>query len=514
MAEFKGHLILWWKSLKEIGGNIMAKTILSMKNVTKRYPGVTALNKVSVDFQEGEVHALLGENGAGKSTLIKVLSGAITNDEGTIEIDNQIFEKMTPKYSREHGVEVIYQEYNLVNALTVAENISLGFQKRGFVDYKAMDKITNDIFKPYGIDIDPRARVKDLSPAYQQLVEIAKAISKNSKIIVMDEPTAQLTVSEVESLYSIIRELKKRKTTIIYISHRMEEIFEITDRVTVMRDGEYIDTINTKDTNRQELINLMVGRELNEKHPTRDGMDKDDVVLEVKNLTGVRNEGVSFKLRKGEILGFSGLVGAGRTELVRAIFGADKKSSGEIYVKGEKVKIKSPTDAISYGIGLVPEDRKMQGCFLSMTIEWNMAITNIKELSKGNILNFNRIAKQAEIYKEKLRIKASSIHQKVGNLSGGNQQKVVVAKVLAGNSDIVIFDEPTRGIDVGARQEIYGLMNELTKEGKSIIMISSDMEELLGMSDRIIVLCEGKVAGEIEKENFAQNLILEMASID
>ena len=492
----------------------MAQTILSMKNITKRYPGVVALNNVSVDFEEGEVHALLGENGAGKSTFIKVLSGAVTNDEGTIEIDNEVFDKMTPKISREHGVEVIYQEYNLVNALTVAENICLGFKKSGLVDYKTMDKITNDIFEPYGINIDPRARVKDLSPAYQQLVEIAKAISKNSKIIVMDEPTAQLTVSEVESLYSIIRELKKRKTTIIYISHRMEEIFEITDRVTVMRDGEYVDTMKTKETNRQDLINLMVGRELSEKYPARDRKDENDVVLEVKNLTSARNENVSFDLKKGEILGFSGLVGAGRTELVRAVFGADKKYTGEIFVNGEKVKIKSPTDAIKYGIGLVPEDRKMQGCFLNMTIEWNMVITNIKKLSKGNILNFKKIKKQAEEYRDKLRIKASSIYQKVGNLSGGNQQKVVVAKVLAGNSDIIIFDEPTRGIDVGARQEIYSLMTDLTKEGKSIIMISSDMEELIGMSDRIIVLCEGKIAGEIDRENFAQNLILEMASID
>lgn len=492
----------------------MAKTILSMKNITKSYPGVVALNNVSVDFEEGEVHALLGENGAGKSTLIKVLSGAVQNDDGTIEIDDQVFNKMTPKISRNHGIEVIYQEYNLVNALTVAENICLGFKKSGLVDYKTMEKISNDIFKPYGINIDPKAKVKDLSPAYQQLVEIAKAISKNSKIIVMDEPTAQLTVSEVESLYSIIRELKKRKTTIIYISHRMEEIFEITDRVTVMRDGKYIDTIKTKDTNRKELINLMVGRELTEKYPARNCIDKEDVVLDVRHLTGVKNEDISFNLKRGEILGFSGLVGAGRTELVRAIFGADKKSAGEIYINGEKAKIKSPIDAINYGIGLIPEDRKQQGCFLNMTIEWNISITNIKKFAKMSFINFDKIKKQAEEYTDKLSIKASSIHQRVGNLSGGNQQKVVVAKVLAGNSDIIIFDEPTRGIDVGARQEIYSLMTELTNEGKSIIMISSDMEELMGMSDRILVLCEGKLVGEVAKEDFEQTLLLDMASID
>jgi len=492
----------------------MAQTVLSMKNISKRYPGVVALNNVSVDFEEGEVHALLGENGAGKSTLIKVLSGAVTNDEGTIELDGKTFEKMTPKESREHGVEVIYQEYNLVDALTVAENICLGYKKSGIVDYKEMEKIALSIFEPYGININPKSKVKDLSPAYQQLVEIAKAISKDSKIIVMDEPTAQLTVSEVESLYSIIRELKKRKTTIIYISHRMEEIFEITDRVTVMRDGEYIDTIKTKETTRQNLINLMVGRELTEKYPTRDCIDQDDAVLEVRHLTGVKNEDISFKLKKGEILGFSGLVGAGRTELARAIFGADKKSAGEIFINGEKAKIKSPTDAINYGIGLVPEDRKMQGCFLNMTIEWNISITNIKKFARFSFINFEKIKNQAKEYTEKLNIKASSIHQKVGNLSGGNQQKVVVAKVLAGNSDIIIFDEPTRGIDVGARQEIYSLMTDLTNEGKSIIMISSDMEELMGMSDRIMVLCEGKLVGEVAKEDFDQTLLLDMASID
>ena len=491
----------------------MSETILSMKDITKRYPGVVALNKVSVDFHKGEVHALLGENGAGKSTLIKVLSGAIENDEGSIDIDGCTYEKMTPKISRSHGIEVIYQEYNLINSLTVAENICLGAKSKGLVDYKEMEQITNDIFKPYNINIHPKTLVRDLSPAHQQLVEIAKAISKNAKIIVMDEPTAQLTVSEVENLYDIIRTLQKKNVTIIYISHRMEELFTITDRVTIMRDGQYVTTVKTDETDRKSLISLMVGRELTETYPGRDCI-KDEVVLEVKNLTGYKNEDVSFKLKKGEILGFSGLVGAGRTELMRAVFGADKKHSGQIFIKGKNVDIKSPKIAIMNGIGLIPEDRKWQGCFLNMTIEWNIAITNIRKLSRRFVVNEARVKAQAEEYVNKLNIKTPSILQKAGNLSGGNQQKVVLAKVLAGDSDIIIFDEPTRGIDVGARHEIYLLMSELVKQGRSIIMISSDMEELLGMSDRIIVLREGKVSGELAREEFSQNQILELASLE
>lgn len=491
----------------------MGETILSLRNITKRYPGVVALDDVSIDFEKGEVHALLGENGAGKSTLIKVISGAIENDEGTISVDGQTYERMTPKISRGHGIEVIYQEYNLINSLTVAENICLGEQGKGLVNYKAMEKIASSIFDPYNIKIDPRAMVRELTPAHQQLVEIAKAISKDARMIVMDEPTAQLTVTEVEHLYDIIHKLKEKGVTIIYISHRMEELFTITDRVSVMRDGQYVDTLVTAETNRQELIALMVGRELTESYPTRNCI-KEEVTLEVKNLEGFKSHNISFQLRKGEILGFSGLVGAGRTELMRAVFGADKRFGGQIYVNGKEAQINSPKDAIKHGIGLIPEDRKWQGCFLNMTIEWNIGITNIKELSKGALVDNKKVQQQAEDYTEKLRIKTPSIYQKAGNLSGGNQQKVVLAKVLAGNSDIIIFDEPTRGIDVGARHEIYTLMSDLVEQGKSIIMISSDMEELVGMSDRIIVLCEGQVTGQLKREEFAQNRILEMASIN
>lgn len=489
----------------------MEDIVLSLKNITKRYPGVVALNNVSIDFTKGEVHALLGENGAGKSTLIKVLSGAVKNDEGNIIVDGKIYEWMSPKISRGHGIEVIYQEYNLINSLSVAENICLGEKSDGLVNYKRMREKVKNIFEEFNIEINPDKKVRDLSPALQQLVEIAKAISKDAKIIVMDEPTAQLTLSEVENLYKIIETLKKNGVTIIYISHRLEELFKITDRVSIMRDGKYIKTINTRETDRKELISLMVGRTLSESYPKRDCI-KEEVTLEVKNVSGLKNSNISFNIKKGEILGLAGLVGAGRTELVRVLFGADKKLSGDIYIKGRKVNIKSPKQALANGIGLIPEDRKNQGCFLRKSIKWNTVISNIREISKNGFVNSESELKQANDYKDKLRIKTPSIDQLVSNLSGGNQQKVVLAKVLSTNSDIIIFDEPTRGIDVGARHEIYNIMSELVESGKSIIMISSDMEELLGMADRVIVLCEGKVSGEVLKEEFSQSKILELAS--
>lgn len=484
---------------------------MQMKHITKRYPGVVALNDVSVDFEAGQVHALLGENGAGKSTLIKVLSGAVENDEGQIFIGGQEYSKMTPLISRTHGVEVIYQEYNLIPSLTVAENICLGGKMHGLSNKKEMVKITQEIFDHYQIDINPRMYVRELSPAQQQLVEITKAISKDAKIIVMDEPTAQLTMSEVQKLYEIIRNLKAKNCTIIYISHRLEELFEITDCVTVMRDGCYVTTVNTAETDRDKLIALMVGRELTNTYPDRN-CATDEVVLEIENVSSYRNDNCSFVLHKGEILGMSGLVGAGRTELMRAVFGADKRLGGKIRLNGKEVNIRSPRGALAAGIGLIPEDRKEQGCFLNMTIEWNIAISNIRNLTKNRLVSKKMIAAQAEEYQKKLNIKTPSLQQRVGNLSGGNQQKVVLAKVMAANTDILIFDEPTRGIDIGARHEIYQLMTELVKEGKSIIMISSDMEELLGMSDRIVVLSEGRISGEVQKEDFSQERVLSLAS--
>lgn len=487
------------------------ETILKMNGIVKRYPGVVALNNINVEFKKGEVHALLGENGAGKSTLIKVLSGAVENDEGFVEINGERYDRMSPLISRNHGIEVIYQEYNLVPGLTVAENICLGRQMKGIVNKKEMIKITEQLFEKHHIDISPKAYVKELSTAQQQLVEISKAISKEARIIVMDEPTAQLSMSEVETLYDMIRDLKAKGTTIIYISHRLEELFAITDRITIMRDGEYVDTVNTKDATRDQLITLMVGRELNDSYPVRNCV-KEEVVLKVEDLSGYDNDHVSFELHRGEILGLAGLVGAGRTELVRTIFGADKKLAGKVYVNGQEKRIHSPEDAIRAGIGLIPEDRKGQGCFLNNTIEWNISIGNIRKMTKNRLIDKKKIRSQAESYQDLLSIKTPSLSQKVGNLSGGNQQKVVLAKVLAADTDIIFFDEPTRGIDIGARHEIYTMMSRLVEEGKSILMVSSDMEELIGMSDRIIVLSEGKITGVLDKSDFRQEQIMSLAS--
>lgn len=489
------------------------KVVLKMQGITKLYPGVVALDDVSLSVLEGEVHALLGENGAGKSTLIKVLSGAVKNDKGSIELNGKTFEHMTPLEARENGVEVIYQEYNLIPGLTVAENVCLGSQMHGIVDKKQQVRTTQEIFDRYHIHLDPNVLVGSLPPAKQQLVEITKAISKEPKIIVMDEPTAQLTMAEVDNLYKIIENLKSKGTSIIFISHRMDELFAVTDRVTIMRDGQYVTTVNTKETDRDELITLMVGRELKSSGP-RNSSATNEIVLKVENVSGYVNENCSFELKKGEILGVAGLVGAGRTELMRVIFGADKKLSGRIFVNGKEVQIKSPEDAIRCGIGLIPEDRKMQGCFLNQTIEWNISMGNIRSLTTGNLVDEKKIAKAAEEYKETLNIKTPSVKQLVRNLSGGNQQKVVLAKVLLADTDIIIFDEPTRGIDVGARAEIYALMDKLASSGKSLIMVSSDMEELLGMSDRIIVLAEGKITGELQRSEFSQETILSMASLD
>ena len=484
-----------------------------MEGITKLYPGVVALDKVNLSVREGEVHALLGENGAGKSTLIKVLSGAVRNEEGSIRINGKTFDHMTPLEARENGVEVIYQEYNLIPWLSVAENVCLGSQMHGLVNLKEQARKTQEIFDRYNIHLDPRVTVASLPPAKQQLVEITKAISKDPKIIVMDEPTAQLTMAEVDNLYRIIETLKQKGTSIIFISHRMEELFAVTDRVTIMRDGQYITTVNTSETNRDELIALMVGRELKNDGP-RKSCASDETVLKVENVSGYVNEDCSFELKRGEILGVAGLVGAGRTELMRLIFGADKKLGGKVFINGSEANIKCPDDAIRNGIGLIPEDRKMQGCFLNQTIEWNISLGNIRSLTTGRLVDDRKIADAAEKYQKMLNIKTPSVKQLVRNLSGGNQQKVVLAKVLLADTDIIIFDEPTRGIDVGARAEIYALMDDLVHKGKSLIMVSSDMEELLGMSDRIIVLSEGRITGELTRPEFSQETILSMASID
>jgi ribose transport system ATP-binding protein len=490
-----------------------AKVVLSLKEIIKRYPGVLALDHFSIDFYEGEVHALLGENGAGKSTLIKSVAGAIDLDGGIINIGGQDFQQMTPRLSRNLGIEVIYQEFNLVPPLSAAENIFLGDKVTDglLVDYKAMKSKAKEIFDQFKVDIDPAALVRDLSPARQQIVEIAKAVSKNVKILIMDEPSAPLSVSEVDSMFDIIRQLKQQGVTIIYISHRLEEVFRISDRVTVMRDGRYVATKLTAETNRKELINLMVGRELKEVFPSRTIVPI-ETAFEIKNLSGNGDTDINLSVKKGEILGLAGLVGSGRTELAMLLFGAASSTGGKILVNGKAVKIKSPTQAINSRIGLLPEDRKLLGLFLEFGVGWNISFPVVRRLSKNGIVDRKKEKEIAQRYKEQLDIKTPNLEQQLKNLSGGNQQKVVLAKSLAAEPDILIFDEPTRGIDVGAKQEIYKLMSALANNGIAIIMISSDMEELLGMSDRIIVLCEGKVAGEVQKEQFSQDYILDLAS--
>lgn len=486
--------------------------VLSLKNITKIYPGVVALDDVSVDFRQGEIHALLGENGAGKSTLIKTISGAIAPDMGTIGFgDGHTYTSMTPFTARRHGVEVIYQEFNLVESLSIAENIYLG-EKAGWQhDGKKLERRAKNLFDEWHIDLDPSAEVESLSPAKKQLVEICKSISRDVKILIMDEPTAPLSAAEVEIMFRIVEGLKKKGVTIIYISHRMEEIFRITDRVTIMRDGRYVQTVDTAATNRQELVRFMVGRELKESYPVRKH-PCGDVVLEVRELCGNGDNNITFSVRSGEIFGLAGLVGSGRTEIVNVIFGAVPKESGSVLVNGNEVDFRSPSDAIRQGIGLIPEDRKFLGCLQEMSIRFNVSLAALKQCCKGGVIDDKKEFELVSQYKDVLHIKTPSLMQDVKNLSGGNQQKVVLAKSLAVNPQILIFDEPTRGIDVGAKQEIYRLMNELADQGKAIIMVSSDLEELLGMSDRIGVLYEGTYAGELEKQEFDSKVVIGLAS--
>lgn len=489
----------------------MGKKILSLKNITKKYPGVTALDDVSMDFYEGEVHALLGENGAGKSTLIKIIAGAIAPTSGTIEFEGNVYNEMTPQKAKEYGVEVIYQEFNLVECLTVAENICFGERYGKFVNYKHMQEVAKEAFDMFGVDIDPKAGVYELPSSKQQIVEISRAIFRKARILIMDEPSAPLSVVEVEKMFNVVRKLKEQGVCIIYISHRMEELFEISDKVSIMRDGKYITTLNTKETNRQELVNYMVGRELKETFPAKKP-PTDKVVLKVKNLTGNGDTDISLEVHEGEILGLGGLVGAGRTELVRMIYGADKAHSGKIYVEGQQIHPKSPAAAIQEGIGMIPEDRKRHGCLLTRSIKVNTTLSCIRNISKFGFVSKKKEQEITEYYIDYMKTKTPGMEQMVGNLSGGNQQKVVIAKTLASNCKVIIFDEPTRGIDVGAKQEIYKLIARLADEGKAIIMISSEMEELIGLSDRIMVLHEGKIAGELKKEEFSQARILDIAS--
>lgn len=488
--------------------------ILKLENIRKTYPGVVALDGVSIDIRRGEIHALVGENGAGKSTLIKTCTGAVIPDSGKITVDSKEFSSFTPKMSEENGIAVIYQEFNLVGELSVAENIFLGraIRKGIIVDKKKMSEKAAEVFKELDIKIDPEVLVSNLTVGYQQIVEIAKAISQNAKILIMDEPSAPLTNQEVDSMFKMVDRLKEKGVTIIYISHRMNEIFRLSDRVTVMRDGKKIDTLITSETDVNSLVSLMVGRELNETYPQRKFSIKQENLLEVKGLNGNGIHDINFSIKKGEVLGFAGLIGAGRTELAELIFGVKEKTSGQIFMNGKEVTFNSPREAIENGIALVPEDRKKLGTHLDLDVRENTSIAILKRLSKYTIVDKKEENKIAEYYKEYLKIKTPYLEQPVKNLSGGNQQKVIIGKWLATEPDLIILDEPTRGIDVGAKFEIYSLINSLVESGKTILMISSEMEEIMGMSDRIIVLSEGRITGECLKKDFNQEAIMAAAS--
>ena len=491
----------------------MAK-LLEVRHVTKLYPGVVALDDVSFDVEQGEILALIGENGAGKSTVIKTISGAIQPEKGSIVIDGKEFSKLTPALAKENGIGVVYQEFNLVPSLSVMENVFLGVRvgkRRGLPDFKEMRRRTEEILHDLGVQIDPMTQVQMLSTAQMQIVEIAKALVKNCKLLIMDEPTASIPMAEVSNMFRIVRRLKEKGVSIIYISHRLEELFELCDRVTVFRDGKYVVTRNVSEITKKDLIRYMIGRELTEKFPERH-VRIGEPVLEVKDLTGNGDFHINLQLRRGEILGLAGLVGAGRTELAKMICGDVKPEGGEIIVKGKVMRAHSVADVVDHGIGLIPEDRKQEGAFLQYSIDWNIPVMSLRQNSTHGFMHFKVLDQLVQTYTSTLDIKTPTVKQLVRNLSGGNQQKVVVAKVLAAQTDILIFDEPTRGIDVGAKHEIYKLMNELVESGKSILMISSEMEEMLGMSDRIIVLHEGRVSGELQKQEFSQESVLELAS--
>jgi len=490
------------------------ETVLKLENITKTYPGVVALNDVSLELAKGEIHALVGENGAGKSTLIKTCAGAEIPDSGKIVVDGKEFSSMTPKLAESCGIEVIYQEFNLVDELSVAENIFLGSEiKNGImIDKKRMTAKSAELLEKLHIKIDPDTLVKDLPVGYQQMVEIAKAFARNAKILIMDEPSAPLTNAEVERLFTLVGQLKASGASIIYISHRLEEIFRLSDRVTVLRDGREIKTMNTADTNTEELVKLMVGHDIQETFPPRGNTLKDETLLDVRNLCGNGLKNISFTLKRGEILGLAGLIGAGRTELAELIFGVRKRTDGKIFFKGKEICPQSPKDAIEAGIALVPEDRKRQGTVLPMTIRENISMACLEKISRFFVVNKTQEKNISCRFKAALNIKTPTLEQTVNHLSGGNQQKVVLAKWLATDPDLIILDEPTRGIDVGAKHEIYKIMNALVESGKTIIMISSDMPELLGMSDRILVLAEGRLSGEVRKDQFDQELIMKYAS--
>ena len=489
--------------------------ILEMRGIDKAFPGVRALDSVDFVVRRGQVHCLVGENGAGKSTLIKILAGAYQKDKGTIRIKGQDIDHFTPHLAQEMGVSVIYQELELIPNLSVAENIMLGQATGnlpgGFISWKKTYHAAQRVLDELGVNIDAVAPVKDLGVALQQMTEIAKALSRNADIIVMDEPTSALTEQEIPQLFETIRRLKAQNKSVIYISHRLEELYEIGDVATVLRDGSVVGTVPVSELSMDRLVAMMVGRELKEKFPKEEvNIGEESLRVEGLDREGVLHD-ISFSLRKGEILGIAGLVGSGRTEMARAIFGADPIDSGDVYIEGKKVNIKSPTDAVRSGLGFLTEDRKRQGLILIQSVRNNITLASLLRFSPNTFIDQNNETGAAAQLVGSLDIKTPSLSQQVQFLSGGNQQKVVVAKWLCGKSKILIFDEPTRGIDVGAKVEVYQLMNELARQGTAIIMISSELPEVLGMSDRILVMREGEIAGEFTREEATQEKLLECA---
>ena len=495
----------------------MGETILKMQGIQKHFSGVHALKGVNFELRAGEVHALMGENGAGKSTLIKVLCGIHKRDGGTIEYLGREVNFANIAESQADGISVIHQELNMMNHLTVAQNMFIGREpKKGImIDDRKMVEDSKALFERIGVKIDPTVKLGTLTVGKQQMVEIAKAISRDCKLLVLDEPTAALTQPEVEELFKIMRELQEKGIGMIYISHRMDEINRISDRVTVMRDGEYVDTVNTADVTKDDIVKMMVGRAVfGDKKPCSACPADAPVVLEVKNLNaGKEVKNVSFQLRTGEILGFAGLMGAGRTEVARALYGADPKQTGEIYINGKLVNIKTPEQAVKNGICYLSEDRKRFGLMLMKSVTENSAIASMDHYVHNGWINDKEMASVSAEANAKLRTKTPSMEQLLKNLSGGNQQKVIIARWLMKDSDIFIFDEPTRGIDVGAKSEMYALMEDLASKGKSVIMISSELAEIQRLSDRVIVMCEGRITGELDIADATQEEIMKYATM-
>jgi len=494
----------------------MSRTLLEMKGISKSFPGVKVLDNVELTLHAGEVLALMGENGAGKSTLMKILGGIYTKDSGMITVKGQVQDVMSTALAAKLGIAIIHQELNLIPHLSVMENMFLGREythgRTGFVNWRKMRQEAEHWLRQLDVSLEPETLVGELSVGQQQMVEIAKALSMQAEILVLDEPTAALTNREIEALFRVIASLKEKGVGMIYISHRMEEIFQICDRITVLRDGRYIGTKITAETNLDELVKMMVGREITDRFPkVQIAPGAERLRVEGLSVTG-KLENISFAVKSGEILGIAGLMGAGRTELAKALFGAERMQSGRLYIDGQPVKISKPIEAIRAGLALVTEDRKEEGLILSQSIRENVALPNLADISAAGFIQYGKEAALTEQTIKRLVIKTPSGEQAAGALSGGNQQKVVIGKWLATKPKILILDEPTRGVDIGAKKEIYDIMNGLVADGVAIIMISSELPEVLGMSDRILVMHEGRITGEFTRKEATQEKIMHAAT--